>query len=334
MKVLHSRYAEVTYACVISTLAVFAAYAGGCSSDSGGEPVDAGTDRGSIVPLPDASGPCDLTKPFGAPILLDGVNLPATESGTLSPDELTFYSMSKSSGRWHIYAATRQSLDGAFGPPKLFEGIRPSGELPEDFDPFLSFDGNQFFFSSIREGAGTPGDFDIMVATRPSPGAPFDPPIGIGTINTATGVERSPVPNANNSVLYFSGMVPNNTAPSRVYKSVRTGAEFGSPEVIDLGATTGDGSPVLDQSDLTMFFGSSRTGSQQGDVWVAKRQNVTGKFTGSTNAADVAALNSDSNDTPRWLSVDGCRIYLASDRPVPNDAGTGRFNMYVATRPK
>ncbi|WP_394833819.1 hypothetical protein LVJ94_45665 [Pendulispora rubella] len=335
MRGLYSRRAAVAYACVFSTLAVATTHAG-CSPDSGGE-ADAGPDRGGGIippPAPADAGSCDLTKPFGDPAIIPSVNLPDAESGTLSADERTFYNMVKKDGWWHIYASKRQNVDGEFGPPQLFEGIRPKANLPEDFDPFLSFDGTEFFFSSIRtdSGPGTPGHFDIMVARRLSPDVPFDEPIGVGKINT-TGIERAPAPVANNSVLYFSSQAGEN-APARIYKSARWGADFGASEVVDLGPTPTDSSPLPDQSDLTLFFSSTRPGGQKDDIWVARRQSVTEKFEPPTNTADVAALNSAWNDAPRWLSADGCRIYLASDRPIPNGAEAGKFRMYVAKRPK
>ena len=43
---------------------------------------------------------------------------------------------------------------------------------------------------------------------------------------------------------------------------------------------------------------------------------------------NLSEVNSSQSEQPTWLSANGCRLYLQSDR------ATGDYNLYVATRPK
>ena len=45
---------------------------------------------------------------------------------------------------------------------------------------------------------------------------------------------------------------------------------------------------------------------------------------------ELLAVNSAQGDEPGWISADGCRLYLYSNRP----GGMGMQDIYVAKRPK
>ena len=56
--------------------------------------------------------------------------------------------------------------------------------------------------------------------------------------------------------------------------------------------------------------------------WMARRTSPDGPF---VRPRPVTELNSTPGESPNWLSPDGCRIYLTSDR-------TGSWQLYVAER--
>ncbi len=83
----------------------------------------------------------------------------------------------------------------------------------------------------------------------------------------------------------------------------------------------------MDANDLTIFWGSNRPdyGSLGDfDILVARRTSPADPFAGIANAG--AAVNSSALDLPGWVSLDGCRLYLESDR-------AGSRDLYVSSRP-
>jgi hypothetical protein len=83
---------------------------------------------------------------------------------------------------------------------------------------------------------------------------------------------------------------------------------------------------VVTPDDLTLYFASSRAGSEY-DVYVSHRASATTAF-GAPTA--VSELNSPNiYDAPSWVSKDDCVIYLMSTR----DGGAGGVDIYTARRP-
>ena len=97
-------------------------------------------------------------------------------------------------------------------------------------------------------------------------------------------------------------------------------AELSSPTALDE-------LPVVTDDELTVYFGSDRPGGNGGlDIRVAHRTTTADGFGVPTLDA---TLSSASNDYPLWISADGCRFLLSSNRP----GGVGGIDIYMATRP-
>ena len=79
---------------------------------------------------------------------------------------------------------------------------------------------------------------------------------------------------------------------------------------------------VVSGDQLVLFF-TTNGGASGLDIWVAKRESKNDLF---ATAASVDQVNSSAADEPSWISPDGCRLYLQSDRDV--DAGA----VWVAER--
>jgi hypothetical protein len=81
---------------------------------------------------------------------------------------------------------------------------------------------------------------------------------------------------------------------------------------------------AVSKDGLTIFFGSMRTGGAgKLDVWTAHRSSRSEKFGAP---AVVPPVNSALIDRPAFISADGGRLYLGSER-----GGAG--DLYVATKP-
>jgi len=93
-----------------------------------------------------------------------------------------------------------------------------------------------------------------------------------------------------------------------------------------LGGTTtsGDTRPVVTPDELTLYFsaGPPSTGTKRSlDIWVKQRKSTQDPF-GAPVA--VAELNTTPYNFPSWISPDGCRLYF--------DSGADLRDLFVAER--
>jgi len=280
---------------------------------------DGGADAGDAMPPPPPPR-CDLSKPFGAPVLVSGTTLnTATYDGNaqLTENELTIFFTSIRAGSQgaDIYFATRTSTDDAFGAPQLVEGINTAGG---EIAPSVSGDGRTIYF--IR-------DAELYVADRTSATGPFTNVAPVAVANTLRPVSD---PYLTASGVYFA--TADSMANVDIARSLRrpTG-DLGQPALVgevNL-PTKGEARPVLSRDEKTIYWTSDRSdGGAVGsfDIWEAHRTSATGTFASPTN---LRGLNSDKIDNPSWISADGCILYMDSDRAN----GVGERDLYVATRP-
>jgi len=116
-----------------------------------------------------------------------------------------------------------------------------------------------------------------------------------------------------------------------IYVSTRTGnGSYGPPQLVPGINWQGyDVAAVVTSDGLTIYWGSNRgTGDpiQGEDVWRATRSTTSAAF---GNVAEVPELNSAFNEHPKWISPDGCTLYLTSERP----GGQGGRDIWEARRP-
>ncbi|HVZ33423.1 MAG TPA: hypothetical protein VG963_13415 [Polyangiaceae bacterium] len=116
----------------------------------------------------------------------------------LSPDELTIYFCSGSSGSADILRATRSSIGAAFDPAV------PVSELNSSSDEngiTLTADGLEAILSSNRPGSA--GKRDLFRATRVSASDPFSTPLPLDALNSADN-EIDPAFSPDGTELYFA----------------------------------------------------------------------------------------------------------------------------------
>jgi Tol biopolymer transport system component len=291
-----------------------------------GAPVD-----GSVGPPADgrlvdaAPAPCDLTRPFGPPTLVAGVNGTADESqAAMSDDELTIYVASSrpgGPGKNDMYVATRATKTASFGALTLIAGVNSAGN---DGSVTLTRDGLALYIASDRATTAT---YDLYVATRPTATAAFGTPTLIAGLSTTTSLDGSPYINGDGTVLYFDSDRGGTRDIFRASRPSANGA-FGAPALVgELNSPTADDKyPVVSGDELSVYFGSDRPGSAGFDIWEAHR-TTTGDGFGTPRLS--TNVNSTATDLPVWISPDGCRLLLSSDR-----AGVGGRDLYLATRPQ
>jgi hypothetical protein len=291
------------------------ASAGDATTTEGGSSTDAMAD--AVV-----SPACDESKPFSPPLL---VGLPPSSDGgptsiqgiALSDDELTLYTYLWRGGD-HIYSAKRPVTAAAFAEPALEPVVNTIPPSPGvDRHPFLTADGRSLYFASDRAGGSL---LQIYVATRLTAGVVFDAPVALEASVNAAGarVER---PWLSNDELWYN-------RDGDVWVAKRSGSGFATGQPVPiLSSPSVEQRVVLTRNGLRVFFVTDRPdGAHNGlaDAWTATRPSLGDSF-GSPSA--VTELNTAMNDGVQWVSGDGCRVYLTSDR-----SGTSR--LYVAERPR
>lgn len=276
-------------------------------------------DGSDASPSPDSAPPppCDKSKPFGQPVLIDSVRTTYGEKkGRLTPDELTIYFTSNHLSSEDIWVATRPALGAAFGAATQVPVLNTA---QNESDLMLSADGTFAIFGSDRTGGL--GQHDLWTSLRNAAG--FGVPTALTAVNN-TADEGNPFLATDG--LWFTS---SRGGVYAIWHAPKAAASFGAPiEVTELTSGVGDFSPVLTGDRLTLYFGSRRTGGfGTNDIWRARRADPNGTF---ANVENVTELNSTLTDNPSWLSPDECRLYLESDR---DDTNVGTTHLYVAARP-
>lgn len=290
--------------------------------------VDVNVDAPDTAPPPE----CNLTKDFGTPVLVDGINTAEHEgSPHLSDDELTIYFDGIRAGSpYHaLLTAKRATRNDPF-----MNEMPIAGDVNNDafyeFAPNVTSDGKTIFFERQN-----PADLDndFWFATRNAPGDPFNGASRIAGINTPQYEGKLNVPVDDNEI-YFSKKTSPTNFDIYVAKKQAAGVYainiVTSSGVYPVNSPENEFAPVVSKNGLVIFFASQRPdniGRTDENIWQATRANTNDPF---GPASDLKAVNmAGTSEEPGWISNDGCRLYFASDRP-----GLGKFDIYMAARPK
>lgn len=277
---------------------------------------------GGIVPsedAPPAMGRCDPTAKFSAPVAVPGLATASFAEGVsrFSPDELTVYLGGGPRAPSDLYVAQRNSLAEAFMAPALITSQMSSAH---DASPAVSPDGLVLWFESNRSNAKN----HVYTATRASILSEFGTPglaTAVNSIDLGLYEEAQPFMTADSAELWFVSN-RNNGNDWDIWYSMRTVGGFSQPvNVLGLNSLYVDFLPTLSADRLTVYFSSNREGRSY-DIWTAHRSTINDGFPAPVI---VGEINSTASDHPSWLSADGCRLYISSDR-------SGEPDVYMATR--
>jgi hypothetical protein len=294
-----------------------------------GPDVAPGAETGSPDAAPDApAAMCDVSKPFGAPLLVTSIDMTGTETGLrLSADYLSGYFAAQPAvgGSLTMYEAQRTDPMGPFGTPVALTTLNATGGS----HPCVTGDGRTLFFdSTIAPDAGGLGHLDLFLATRSTASSTFTPAGALLNIDTAGYDETEPFVREDGQVLYFTSSA---TGGGDIYRSTMVGAAFGVPApVTELNTPSIEGVPTVTADDLVMYFSSTRTdGGALGmdDIWVATRASTGAPFGTLRN---VTELNTTSGERPDFVTRDRCTIYF--HRGYVTDAGVSARAVWMATK--
>lgn len=276
-----------------------------------------------VVVPPKPVGECDLGKPFGAPVLMPGLDANAfLATPRLSQDELTIYftGREEDGGRSELAKAERSTRTAPFGAVVF---MTAQSSLENDNDPSVALDHLSLWFHSNRTG-----NAELWFSTRAKVTDPWGAPALVPNVNALTAEAHAYYRAGNGGELWFVSQ--RGTEPTYdVYIAKRQGVGFAEPVLVpELSSTAEDWQPAPSEDGLRVLFASNRDGGAGGfDLWTAERTNVTAAF---GVPKPIAEINSDAQDFAGWMSADGCRVYFSSSR----DTVDGRHRLWFAERPK
>jgi hypothetical protein len=302
------------------------------SSDAGIDaPVDAPSADVVVDVSIEASPPpaCDVSKDFGVPVSLRSVSTAEDEgSARLTPDERTLYfdgireAGAAGNPSFDLFVTTRLDTGDSFGPASRV--VPPSDPATHEYAPSLTDDGLTLFFERQAIGSAVS---NIFMAKRAKTTDDFGAPTMVSGVNTS-GYDGNPFVRGDGSEIWFVATGADTTIDIFRARSDGAGAYAASP-VSEVSSAFGDYYPVISADGRALYFASDRPlpGAGGLDVWVARRTDPNGKFDAPLPLANV---NTTADEAPTWISPDGCRLYIASNRPN----GLGAKDIYVSTRPK
>jgi hypothetical protein len=310
---LVSFFMAITAACVGTDADTTPAPDAGTGPDTGGvvesgAPTDASVDTAidTAVDVQDAGFRCDPDTPFITNVAVGELNGNDFETAvTLTPDEryviLSSSRPTDASNNYTLFVASRASTDASFGP----------------VDPLFPTDNNIYAAASLSPSGltlfGSSSVFSQVWRTdRGSTDASFPNPTMLYLQQA-----RWPHVSADGKTLYVgervvtdggehSRIVSYDTASFTVRKTYAT---------LDLGTTAGsyEAAPVLSPDELTIYFAEFTASPENFDIYVARRKS---KDDGFGIPRRVDELSGTAEDTPGWLSPDGCRLYFIQNRDI------------------
>lgn len=282
----------------------------GGSRDGGtaAPPGDAGADvRAPIADGgPDATAArCTVDQPFERVVRASDLDTGGEDNTAfLGPDELTAW-VTRPTG---VVLFERSSTQVPFAAKRTMLGATPPVTIA------VTDDGLEALY-------WTDGETKLRRTTRSSVSADFaQGPLAAALNPLDKNVD--PFFTAKNDAVWIAA-APAATDAYHLYRSERIPGGFGPAVLVDTSGFEG-ASPIPDGDELAVYFGSYRPDNVGGsDVFVMTRASATQPFGVPRRVTELA---SGSEEWPRWLSRDRCRLYFIRTTP---DAG---IDVFLATR--
>lgn len=283
---------------------------GGVAADGGASspPSDAGTDRSAPsgeAGVDAAAGRCTVDQPFDSVARaadLDTGNDDLT--AFLGPDELTAW-VTRPTG---LVLFERASTQVAFAPKRTMLAATPPVTIT------VTDDGLEALY-------WTDADPRIRRTTRPTRAADFGPGDVVPALNPMP-KSLDPHLTPKNDAVWLAAAAPG-AATYHVYRAERGPGGFGDAELIDTSGFEA-ASPIPDDGELAVYFGSYRPDNVgASDIFVMTRADATKPFGVPRRVTELA---SDSEEWPRWLSRDRCRLYFI------RSTSDAKVDLFVARR--
>ena len=211
-----------------------------------------------------------LGEAFGVPMMVAGANTSANDHGiTLSVDGLEgFLSSDRAGADFDVFRATRPTTTDPFG---TFAPVVEINGPTNDYNPVLSGDGLRLYFASESRAGGS-GGTDLLVATRATTAAPFDPPVFMTDLDTAA-AEASPTLIASERVIVFTSNRVGTNGTLDVWYATRASRDvaFDTPRPVPtISSPNKEWHPFLRRDGCELFFTYYDGSSSIEDIYVSE----------------------------------------------------------------
>ena len=236
-----------------------------------------------------------------------------------TPDGKTIYFLKDSPDFvfWTIFTSTYR--DGKWSAPTL----APFSGHYKDADPFITRDGQHFFFISDRPVPGkSHHDLDIWTMDREGEG--WSQPRHLDAPIASDGQEWYPTV-ADDGTLYFGSNRPGGDGLTDIYRAKFADGKYQEPENLGDAINTArdEYEPYIapDQSFL-IFMADNRESRGDSDIFIS--WNCAGQWTKSTPLAD-GGINSEGAEYSPKFSPDGRYFFWTSTRATTQKIGEKTF---------
>jgi Tol biopolymer transport system component len=215
-----------------------------------------------------------LTGAFGPPTFLTAQNSASFDGNpTVSSDGLTLWLQSNrvANQGYHLYVTTRTSTLVEFGTPGLAATVNAADPTKNEYNPFVTTDGSELWFSSDRTGGV--GGQDIWYAKWTGNG--FGPPTPVPELN-ASGEDWFPTLSADRLTIYFGSIrtAPGTKGSFDIWTSHRSTVNdgFPAPTLVNELNTPNAEVPTWVSGDNCRLYGGLLNSSGAFRLFVATRQ--------------------------------------------------------------
>lgn len=231
------------------------------------------------------------------PVAITGAG--ADDDPTLTADMLEMYFNRAND----IYVTTRASLTSDWSTPQVVDALSGASEI--ETTPEVTSDGTTIFVAS--NASGTEGSTDIWMSTRATRTSLWDTPTRIASISDVYS-EGGSAPTDDLKAIVFTSDATGGSGLSDIYLSLRdqVADEWGTPANLStVNSASNDYSPQLSADRLTLWFDSTRSGSD--DLYVATRGSPTADF---GTPVPISELNTAATEGDLWVSPDHRHMFF------------------------
>lgn len=233
-----------------------------------------------------------------APGIISGKNLEHS-AAIFSPNgnEVYWASRENQESKLNIWLMSR--INNRWTEPEIFN---PLGDSVYHFDPFLSTNGNKFYF-----GADNNGDADIWFIEKQ--GNNWSKPQSIGSaINNVNGQCQASFTN-NGNAYYLDYRTINNKWTCDILQSKFINGEYQIPDTLtsSINSPSQDWTPYIAPDDSYLIFSSSRE-RKYGDLYISFHDIINDKWSEPVKLNDE--INTSTQETLPFVSPDGKYLFF------------------------
>jgi hypothetical protein len=249
--------------------------------------------------------------PFSAPTPIVGLVSETTDvhGASLTKDELEIYFACQLKGdpTFHIWSATRPTLDSAWPAAVLVTKLFGSRF---DVDPEISPDGLTIYFSSDRLGAG----FRLYVSQRSARDQQWTNPQEVVELTSSTMDRYGPSVDPTGLFMVF-GSATQGDNDYRLYSASRSRTDSSGvwgnvQELSGINSGREDDDPALFHDSLSLIWSSrAYSNGKSWDLVEVSRPDLSALF--SAAPVFLTTLNTSYSDRYPWVSQDGTHIVFS-----------------------